>query len=334
MSAFFAFIESILLNLQQNITTMAKKEKTIDLNDKDLHDSLDKVFQKAKTILSPNELRILKESGMDEMDAFIDSLTDMGIDKEALVQAYAEELSRGEDGWKDGYQDVPMDDPELYDSYEESITKVFHDTKPQEYHLRIKLNNAPVKIWREFKVPSNLSLEALAFLLESVMGWNGSHLHQFRRKDTYYKSPGDIEYIEDLGFPKRYLEFDANDFHLGNVFHEKSDRILFEYDFGDSWEHDVWLKGIRDYNPDETPKLVLVKGEGECPPDDCEGVWGYEDMLRVIAKKRKTKEEKEMLEWYGIDQSFDPNDYNFEDEAEYMEYIWEELMDLAEEKTS
>ena len=138
MSAFFAFIESILLNLQQNITTMAKKEKTIDLNDKDLHDYLDKVFQKAKTMLSPNELRILKEGGIDKMDAFIDSLTDMGIDKEALVQAYAEELSRGEDGWKDGYQDVPMDDPGLYDSYEESITKVFHDTKPQEFHLRIK----------------------------------------------------------------------------------------------------------------------------------------------------------------------------------------------------
>ena len=41
-----------------------------------------------------------------------------------------------------------------------------------------------------------------------------------------------------------------------------------------------------------------------------------------------------MLEWYGIDQSFDPNDYNFEDEAEYMMCIWEELMDLADEKTS
>ena len=54
----------------------------------------------------------------------------------------------------------------------------------------------------------------------------------------------------------------------------------------------------------------------------------------VIPNKDKTKEEKEMLEWYGIDQSFDPNDYNFEDEAEYMEYIWEELMDLADKKTS
>ena len=213
--------------MQQIIKTMTKKGKTIDLNDKDLHDYLDKVFHKAKTILSPNELRILKESGIDEMDAFIDSLTDMGIDKETLIRAFAEEVPKGEDNHENDYQDFPMDESGLYDSYEKSITKVFHDTKPQEFHLRIKLNNAPVKIWREFKLPSSLSLEALAFLLESVMGWNGSHLHQFRCKDTYYKSPGDIEYIKDLGFPKRYLEFDANDFHLGNVFHEKGDRILF-----------------------------------------------------------------------------------------------------------
>lgn len=313
---------------------MAKKKHNPDLlEDKEYHDFLNEVFQTAKSQMTQQEIDMLEENGIIDLDSFLDSMLDVGIDRETMMQALATAAIAGEDGYEN-VPVTPLDDPDCFDSYATSITKVFHDTKPQEFHLRIKLNNAPVKIWREFKVPSNLSLEALAFLLESVMGWNGSHLHQFRRKDTYYKSPGDIEYIEDLGFPKRYLEFDANDFHLGNVFHEKSDRILFEYDFGDSWEHDVWLKGIRDYNPDETPKLILVKGEGECPPDDCGGVWGYEDMLRVIAKKRKTKEEKEMLEWYGIDQYFDPNDYNFEDEAEYMECIWEELMDLADEKTS
>lgn len=243
------------------------------------------------------------------------------------------DLDLKDDGFEEDILASPTDESNWYDSYATSITKVFHDTEPQEFHLRIKLNNAPVKIWREFEVPSNLSLEALGFLLECVMGWNGSHLHQFRRKDTFYKSPADLEYIEDLGFPRRFFEYDANDFHLGNVFQEKGDRILFEYDFGDSWQHDVWLKGIRDYEPEETPGFILVKGEGECPPDDCGGVWGYEDMLAVIAKKRKTKDEKEMLEWYGIDQYFDPHDYNFEDETEYMKDVWEELLDLADEKS-
>ena len=279
--------------------------------------------------MTQKEIDMLEENGMADMDAFIDSLSDMGIDKEQLIQAFAEEAVRGEDMDDGDVSDSLMDEPDWYDGYESSITKVFHDTKPQEFHLRVKLNDAPVKIWREFKVPSNLSMEALAFLLECVMGWEGSHLHEFRKKDTYYKSPNEVEYAEDSPFPKRFLEYDANDFHLGNVFQEKGDRIQFEYDFGDSWEHDVWLKGIRDYGPNETPKFVLVKGEGMCPPDDCGGVWGYEDILAAIAKKRKTKEEKEMLEWYGFDDDFDPHDYNYEDEAEYMEDIWEELMDMA-----
>ena len=316
-----------------NLITMVKKNSNFDLNDKDLHDYLDRAFQEAKSQMTPDQLRIMKENGIDEMDAFIESLSDMGIDKEKLMQAFADEAIQGGDNHEDDNSAFPTDVSDWYDSYATSITKVFHNTKPQEFHLRIKLNNAPVKIWREFKVPSNLSLEALGFLLECVMGWNGSHLHQFRRKDTLYKSPGDIMYIEDLGFPKRFFEYDANDFHLGNVFQEKGDRILFEYDFGDSWQHDVWLKGIRDYEPTETPKLVLVKGEGECPPDDCEGVWGYEDLLAVFAKKRKTKDDKEMLEWYGIDQYFDPHDYNFEDETEYMKDVWKELLDLADEQS-
>ena len=304
---------------------MAKKKKTSDLDDKDLHDILERAFEKAKDTISPNELRILKESGMDEMDTFIDSLSDMGIDKETFMQ-FAEEATRGEGG----LDAVIPDNFDMYDGYESSITKVFHDTKPQEYHLRIKLNNAPVKIWREFKVPSNLSLEALAYLLENVMGWNGMHLHQFRRKDTYYKSPRDIEYTESMGFLKRFLEFDANDFHLGNIFQEKGDRILFEYDFGDSWEHDVWLKGIRDYEMGETPKFVLVKGEGACPPDDCGGIWGYEDLLAVVAKKHKTKDEKGLLEWYVMGGDFDPHDYDFDDESCFMEDCWEELIEFAD----
>ena len=328
---FFSAVCGFFLNLPQNTITMAKKNNTPNLNDKDFHDYLEGVFQEAKGMMSPNELRIMKENGIDEMDAFIDSLSDMGIDKETLMQALTEEASHGDGGFGKDIPDPMAAESDWYDSYESSITKVFHDTKPQEFHLRIKLNDAPVKIWREFKVPSNLSLEALAFLLENVMGWDGSHLHEFRRKDTFYKSPADIDYSEDLGFPKRYFEYDANDFHLGNVFHEKGDRILFEYDFGDSWKHDVWLKGIREYEPDETPKFVLVKGEGMCPPDDCGGVWGYEDMLAVVAKKRKTKDEKEMLEWYAIDAGFDPHYYDFEDETVFMQDVWEELMDLSDE---
>lgn len=313
---------------------MAKKKHTTDLmEDKEYHDFLEDVFQTAKSQMTQQELDMLEEDGVSDLDSFLDTMSEIGIDKETMMQALANAAIAGEDGCED-VPVSPLDDPDWYDSYASSITKVFHDTKPQEFHLRVKLNNAPVKIWREFKVPSNLSLEALAFLLESVMGWEGSHLHQFRRKDTYYKSPADLEYDDGMLFPSRYLEYDANDFHLGNIFPEKGDRIMFEYDFGDSWEHDIWLKGVRDYGPEEMPHFVLVKGEGACPPEDCGGVWGYADLLDILAKKRRTSEEKEMLQWYGFDKNFDPHEYDLEDETEYMEDVWAELIEQAAENQS
>jgi len=53
---------------------------------------------------------------------------------------------------------------------------------------------------------------------------------------------------------------------------EKGKRVVFEYDFGDSWEHDLWYKGEREYNPGEKPSITFVKGQGACPPEDCGGI--------------------------------------------------------------
>lgn len=57
--------------------------------------------------------------------------------------------------------------------------------KPQhEFHIRFKLNQAPVNIWRELVVPSNITLELLAFVLIDAMGWGHEHLYQFVGKNN------------------------------------------------------------------------------------------------------------------------------------------------------
>ena len=60
----------------------------------------------------------------------------------------------------------------------------FIGTSKREFHIRIKLNNAPVNIWRELVVPSNITLELLAFVLIDAMGWKHEHLYQFRGKNN------------------------------------------------------------------------------------------------------------------------------------------------------
>lgn len=197
-----------------------------------------------------------------------------------------------------------------------------------EYHLRIKLNNAPLPIWREFKVPSNVTLEFLSFVINGVMGWNGSHLHEFKQKDTLYKSTACLRQEADMGFFFGRIEKrDTNKYTIAHLLKEKGDRIKYEYDFGDGWEHDLWLKGIREYSPEESHEITVLKGVGACPPEDCGGVWGYTELLEVFNKKRKTADEKERLEWYYMDKHFAPEFYDIDFAQGEIDELWDMAME-------
>ena len=102
----------------------------------------------------------------------------------------------------------------------------------------------------------------------------------------------------------------------------KGDRLKFEYDFGDSWTHDLWVKGAREYAPDEEPAIKLLKAHGKCPPEDCGGVWGYAELLELNKKKRKTARDRERLEWYDIPKDFDPETCDLEWLQEDVEDLW------------
>jgi hypothetical protein len=83
-------------------------------------------------------------------------------------------------------------------------------------------------------------------------------------------------------------------------------RMVYEYDFGDSWEHEVLFEGC--------PKAeagrqypVCLEGERACPPEDVGGVGGYADFLQTIQDKSH-EERVEMLEWGGG--WFDPEEFD------------------------
>lgn len=195
------------------------------------------------------------------------------------------------------------DGDEEYDCMGRKYQMVLPRRDVKEYHVRIKLNNTDLKIWREVKVPSNITLQALAELLLEVMGWMMEHMYQFRFKGEYYCSK---EQIKDSLFPSNDKDFAK--VTLSDLLTEKGVRMKLEYDYGDSWEHDVWVKGIREYDEGEKPSITFVNGHGECPPEDCGGVWGYADLLGLTKKKKLTAEERENLEWYQMDEEseFDP----------------------------
>lgn len=246
----------------------------------------------------------------------------------------------------DEYDDDDMDDGDEYDeenggfddeSYMLGLTlpkaKFIGETK-REFHIRVKLNDAPVNIWRELVVPSNITLELLAYVLLDAMGWEHEHLYQFIGKnDVRYINSHEMKEQERnsfLSFFSRVQYQNSEKTSLEMVLQPKGERMKFEYDYGDSWIHDVWVKGVRDYALGEEPVIKLLKAHGECPPEDCGGVWGYAELLELNKKKRKTAEEKERLEWYDIPKGFDPEDCDLEWLQEDVEALWLGIKDEME----
>lgn len=104
---------------------------------------------------------------------------------------------------------------------------------------------------------------------------------------------------------------------------EKGDTMVWEYDFGDSWEHDVRLSSVDEYADGEPREIVFIGGKRACPPEDCGGIWGYEELLKLherrIARKRISADDRERLEWYGMDRDFDPEWLSLEECREIVE---------------
>lgn len=239
------------------------------------------------------------------------------------------------------YQDQESDDEEDLDDNNgfddedyllglELPKQKFIGTSKHEFHIRIKLNNAPVNIWRELVVPSNITLELLAFVLIDAMGWKHEHLYQFRGKtNVLYMNAHEINEHRNSfwGFVSHVEYRNSEKTSLEMVLQPRGERMKFEYDFGDSWEHDLWVKGARDYAPNEEPIIKLLKAHGECPPEDCGGVWGYAELLELNKKKRKSAEDKDRLEWYDIPKDYDPEDCDLEWLQEDVEALWEEIKD-------
>jgi hypothetical protein len=79
-------------------------------------------------------------------------------------------------------------------------------------------------------------------------------------------------------------------------------KLRWDYDFGDGWEHDVVVEGIGPRRSDfEGP--VCLAGSRACPPEDCGGPMGYEDLLDALSDPAHP-EHDDMREW--APPGFDP----------------------------
>lgn len=169
----------------------------------------------------------------------------------------------------------------------------------QIYQLKININDSKPSIWRRILVYSDTLMPDLHRIIQTTMGWDNYHLHQFVHGNKFYAPPSEDETDE----------FDAVDYQkvkLSSLLKKEKDKMEYEYDFNDGWEHIIELEKITDIDTNKRYP-ICIEGEQKCPPEDCGGIWGYMEMLDIL--KDKTHEGYEQcLEWVGDD--FDASELN------------------------
>lgn len=152
----------------------------------------------------------------------------------------------------------------------------------QAMRLRVRLRYTDPVIWRQVEVPTDIPLDELAEVILAAMPWDGwEHLHEFRiGKASFATHPGMLDQRSPLMEPV----LDGADYALGEVVARVGQRFEFEYDFGDSWIHDIDVEAIDPIDPAVTLPRVIA-GERAAPPEDIGGISGFEDLLAELEER-------------------------------------------------
>lgn len=165
--------------------------------------------------------------------------------------------------------------------------------------VKVTLEGIDPPIWRRLVVPVWMTLDRLHAVLQASLGWTDSHLHVFEidgeRIGVPYEPHDLVEIYTRSGRLVRLLDVVERDCR----------RFVYEYDFGDSWRHEIEIEDVRE--PGDEGGVRCVDGARACPPEDCGGIGGYARLLEILFDP--THEEfDESREWVGPD--FEPERFD------------------------
>jgi len=135
-----------------------------------------------------------------------------------------------------------------------------HDSQPEAYYVHVWIRGIHPMLWRRFLVRSDSTLADLHAVLQIGFDWTDFHLHRFRIRKKDYAVPR----RGGLGC------HDARQIKLGQLHFRINERFLYEYDFGDLWQHQVRIEKRLEIEASRSYPVCLG-GRWAGPPEDCGG---------------------------------------------------------------
>lgn len=165
------------------------------------------------------------------------------------------------------------------------------------FRVRVDIDGARPPIWRRLELRGDLRLDQVHDVLQHALGWTNSHLHAFRVSTD----PLVDAFVTEFDLEEGGEGVPEADIRLDQVVAAPGDRLYYEYDFGDSWDHTLKVEEILPLDPDG-PAATVVDGRRACPPEDCGGIHGYHEILEGLADPAAAEGWlREQLEWMPDD---------------------------------
>lgn len=148
------------------------------------------------------------------------------------------------------------------------------------YELYIELAGIKPAIWRTLRVHSDSTIADLHYTIQLSMKWGDYHLHRFVINGCEYG----IAHEGGVWF-----DDDAAEVMISQLHFREGDQFVYEYDFGDCWEHDIVVEEILPIDPRVTYP-VCTGGHRAGPPEDCGGAWGF--MSRYNGRRKGARTDR------------------------------------------
>ncbi|MFF1830552.1 plasmid pRiA4b ORF-3 family protein [Paenarthrobacter sp. NPDC058040] len=178
--------------------------------------------------------------------------------------------------------------------------------------LRISISETEPSIWRQLVIPQTATLAELHEAIQVAFGWKNAHLYDFRGPGTDGKQRA-IGTLDDDSPEGAESAADVAVLELFDPASPGTSPFEYEYDFGDSWTHEIEVVGPAEVDDNV---ILCTGGAMRGPVEDSGGVHGYANVVRVVGdtKHPEHREAVEWLEWVtGMKaKEFDPVAFDLE----------------------